>query len=261
MKTILKILIFTILTVLTQMGGIIYIVTLVINKKYKFRFKGLITFSILYLLFTFLIIPYVAPFFGREKINNTRKIHPTSFMTILLNRNYVRPELNKLLEQTEGKLKNSDIGIHYLDANFPFINSYPLLPHLSHNDGRKLDLSLIYETKNGIISQKQKSVSGYGIFEGPYKNETNQIFECINLGYIQYDYPKDITFGAINKELIFSEKGNQILINTILENENLEKLFIEPHLKERLSLSNDKIRYHGCKAVRHDDHIHIQIKK
>lgn len=38
------------------------------------------------------------------------------------------------------------------------------------------------------------------------------------------------------------------------------KLFLEPHLKSRWRLgAYDKIRFHGCKAVRHDDHLHIQL--
>lgn len=131
---------------------------------------------------------------------------------------------------------------------------------MNHNDGRKLDISLVYQTKKGIVSDKQKSNSGYGIFEEPLKNETNQSLLCKKLSYKQYDYPKYITFGSINQDLIFSEKETKDLINSLLFNNNLEKLFIEPHLKQRLNLLDTRIRYHGCKSVRHDDHIHIQIK-
>ena len=46
----------------------------------------------------------------------------------------------------------------------------------------------------------------------------------------------------------------------ILHQPNLGKVFIEPHLKDRMKLTNSKIRFHGCGAVRHDDHIHIQLK-
>jgi hypothetical protein len=27
-----------------------------------------------------------------------------------------------------------------------------------------------------------------------------------------------------------------------------------------LGLTNNKIRFHGCHAVRHDDHLHVQLK-
>ena len=123
-------------------------------------------------------------------------------MTILLNRNYVQPKLNELLNETGKILSGTNIEIHYLDANFPFINKFPLLPHLSHNDGKKIDISLIYETKAGEITNKQKSVSGYGLFENPKPNEYNQIEKCLNKGYFQYDFPKYLTFGKINEKIV-----------------------------------------------------------
>ncbi len=266
MKKVLKItfniFIFVFLTILTQIGGVVYLLSLVVVKKWtkKLKFKRSIIFFVLYLLSTFLIVPIIAPIFGREKVKHTKKIKPTNYLTVLLNRNYVQPKLNELLGHTEKELNETNIEIHYLDANFPFINKFPLLPHLSHNDGKKIDISLIYETDNGTITNKQKSVSGYGVFENPKPNEYNQIEKCLKNGYFQYDYPKYLTFGRINNELIFSEKGTKILIKSILKNRNLGKLFIEPHLKNRMNLKDNRIKYHGCKAVRHDDHIHIQLK-
>ena len=263
LKIILQLILFIILTVVTQIGGVVYLLSLFVLsfRKQKSNIRISIVFTGLYLLSTFFLIPFVAPIFGREKIITTEGIHSTNYMTILLNRNYVRPELNKILLQTEKDLKGTAIKIHYLDANFPFINNFPLLPHLSHNDGKKIDISLIYEKENGAISEKQKSVSGYGVFVNSKANEFNQIKTCLEKGFFQYDYPKYITFGEINKNLVFSEKGTKRLINSILKNKNVGKIFIEPHLKKRMNLSNSRIRYHGCRAVRHDDHIHLQLVK
>jgi len=262
LKIIVKIIFFIILTITTQIGGIIYLGSLLLSRKWKkdLRFKTPIIFIGLYLFSTFLIVPRIAAFFGRERVKHSKKINPTNYMTVLLNRNYVRPKLNKLLHKVEENLQKTPIEIHYLDANFPFINKFPLLPHLSHNDGKKIDLSLIYETQKGVITNKQKAVSGYGVFENSKPNEFNQIQKCITKGYFQYDYPKYLTFGRINKNLVFSEKGTKKLIESILANQDLGKLFIEPHLKNRMNLTNSRIRYHGCKAVRHDDHIHLQLK-
>ena len=142
---------------------------------------------------------------------------------------------------------------------FPFINGFPLIPHLSHNDGKKLDLSLVYETKTGELSNLKKSMSGYGDFEGPKDNEKDQISFCKKEGYFQYDYSKYVTFGKINQDLEFSQNGTKTLIQALLKNKSLGKLFIEPHLKQRLNLTDNRVRYHGCRAVRHDDHIHIQL--
>lgn len=266
MKTILKFIVFlflfVLLTAITQIGGIVLFFSFILSKLWKtdFIFNKITSFIVLYLIATLLITPFVSPLFGREKIQNTSKIKPSNYMTVLLNRNYVRPALNNLLKQTQHNLDGTGIEIRYLDANFPFINKFPLLPHLSHNDGEKLDLSLVYKSKNGKISTKQKSVSGYGFFEGPKGNEYNQINVCFRKGFFQYDYQKYMTFGKVNKSLIFSEKGTKKLIKSLLKNKSLGKLFIEPHLKHRLNLTNPKIRYHGCRAVRHDDHIHIQLK-
>ncbi|RLD53546.1 MAG: hypothetical protein DRJ05_16270 [Bacteroidetes bacterium] len=253
---------FALLTILTQIGGIVYLFSLAVNKTWKanFKFKPLVSFIGLYVIATFLIVPFLAPIFGREKVKHTEIIRPTNYMTVVLNRNYVRPELNDLLAKTEKHLEGTGIPINYLDANFPFVNKFPLLPHLSHNNGKKIDLSLVYENQNGQISKKQKSRSGYGVFASPKQNEFDQIEKCINDGYFQYDYPKYLSFGTINPYLIFSEKGTRELIESILKNPDLGKLFIEHHLKQRLNLEDNKVRYHGCRSVRHDDHIHIQLK-
>lgn len=259
LKLFFSIVLFIFLTILTQIGGVAYVISMLLNKKGK-SIKVFITFIIVYLLLTFLIVPFIAPLFGREKVKHSVTIAPVNYMTVFLNRNYVRPEINELLKIVAKDLEGTPIKIQYLDANFPFINKFPLLPHLTHNDGSKIDLSLIYQTPDGQITTKKKSRSGYGAFEAPTRNEPNQIQTCLNEGYFQYDYPKYLTLGKINKHLEFSAKGTKILVEAILKQPGLEKLFIEPHLKGRLKLNNAKVRYHGCKAVRHDDHIHIQIK-
>ncbi len=261
-RIILNVLFFIFLTVLTQIGGIVFLVSLLATKMWKInlRFKAIIIFIVLYLIATFSIVPFIASIFGREKVIHSEKIKPTNYATVLLNRNYVAPQLNRLLKETQRELDGTNITIRYLDANFPFFNNFPLLPHLSHNDGKKIDISLIYETKEGIITDKQKSISGYGVFEKPNKNEINQTENCIKRGYFQYDYPKYLTFGEINKNLKFSLKGTKKLVTSILKSKYLGKIFIEPHLKKRMKLRDNRIRFHGCKAVRHDDHIHIQLK-
>jgi hypothetical protein len=209
------------------------------------------------LVSTFFVIPNGAMFFGRERITNSKNITPTNFMTELLNRNYVRSELNIMLQELAHKLPEG-VELKFLDANFPFFDGFPLLPHLSHNDGKKLDLSFIYEDKYGIVSNLKKSNSGYGIFE--YTGGINQNDICKQNGYYQYDFPKYLTFGRINPDLVFSEKYNKILIESLLESNKIEKIFIEPHLKARLYLTDSRIRFQGCRSVRHDDHIHVQIK-
>ena len=61
-------------------------------------------------------------------------------------------------------------------------------------------------------------------------------------------------------EFEFDEKKTADFIKSCASSPFIKKIFIEPHLKSRLELSGyKKVRYHGCQAVRHDDHIHIQL--
>ncbi|RDK87255.1 hypothetical protein [Marinirhabdus gelatinilytica] len=264
MKIILHIIIFVLLTVVTQIGGVVYVVSVLLVKRTdtKSKLKRIGTFAGLYLLSTFLIIPNVAPIFGRVKLKETELLKAHSFFYKLANRNYVRPELNETLKQiaVQFEEQNSGIKLMYLDANFPFIDKFPLLPHLSHNDGKKIDVSLIYENPNGQLTNKKPSVSGYGIYEPPKANEYDQNTVCKNRGNWQYDFPKYLSFGAINKQIVFSKKGTRDLVLSIVKQGEVGKVFIEPHLKDRLILTNGKVRFHGCQAVRHDDHIHFQLK-
>jgi len=250
------------LTITTQIGGVAFLLAELLHRsiKKKIRYSKPILFLLVYLFLTLLVVPSLASVFGREPIKHSSQIKPASCMTVLLNRNYVKPELNDLLSRTEKRLRSSGISMSYLDANFPFFDGFPLLPHLSHNDGKKIDLSLIYQTKKGGISDQQKSISGYGVFEGPKMSEHDQITVCKKQGYFQYDFQKLITFGKINKHLEFSEAGTKTLLKALLKDKSLAKIFIEPHLKTRLRLNDKKIRYHGCRAVRHDDHIHLELK-
>ena len=260
-KYFFYVLLFVFLTLLTQIGGLVFLVSLLVVKTFKhsnFLYRlGL--FLVLYILSTFAVVPAIAPIFGREKVRSNEKIKPANFMSVALNRNYVVPEMNALLYDIEKDLSGFNIVINTLDANFPFIDGFPLLPHLSHNDGRKLDLGFVYETADGHPSPLQISRSGYGRFEPPKKEEFNQIKKCLAQGYFQYSYAEYLTFGTPNENLKFSKNGTKLLADAILKQKQLQKLFIEPHLQQRLQLTNSKVRFHGCRAVRHDDHIHVQV--
>ena len=263
-KLLFHIILIFLLTVLTQIGGILYLLVLVVIKKNKIgrRKKRIAFFTFVYLICTFLLIPIIAPLFGREKIQETEFLRAHSFLYKLANRNYVRPELNSALDKiaAEFEKSNSGIRLEYLDANFPFLDGFPLLPHLSHSDGKKIDVSLIYQTRDGKLTNEKPSVSGYGVYEGPRNGEHDQISICKQRGNWQYDFPKYVTFGKINRGIQFSKLATRQLIQIIISQGSVGKVFIEPHLKSRMGLSNKKIRYHGCQAVRHDDHIHFQLK-
>ena len=55
--------------------------------------------------------------------------------------------------------------------------------------------------------------------------------------------------GAMLRFLTESDVANRI-----------DKIFLEPHLKDRFGLQSPKVRFAGCRAARHDDHLHVQIR-
>ncbi len=249
------------LTIVTQIGGVVWLISLLIGRFWKkeIRYKKALLFTGLYLISTLVIVPLIAPIFGRMSVQHTHKIRPTNYATVLLNRNYVKPLLNQVLQKTAQSLKDTPIEIRYLDANFPFIDEFPLLPHLSHDDGEKIDISLVYQDTSGKMTNRKKSISGYGSFVPIKKGEIDQTARCKKAGYFQYDCTKYATFGSINQDLILSEKYTKQLILAFLKNKEVGKIFLEPHLKSRMQLNSSRIRFHGCRSVRHDDHIHVQL--
>ena len=256
-KYFIHLLIVIILTILTQIGGLVWLLSILISKQLKKKKRYI--FPLLYLVFTFLVIPPIASLAGREQLPlMSESLKPRNWIYPLLNRNYVTPELKTLLTDASSNLTKQNIAITYLDACFPFVDGFPLLPHMSHNDGKKIDLSFIYLDKEGKLTNSKPSISGYGVYANDNLNTSNRY--CKNKGYWQYDITKYITFGS-SDDLRFSPNHTKLLINQLLSYSATQKLFIEPHLKQSLSYGNhQKVRFHGCKAVRHDDHIHLQIK-
>lgn len=262
MRFLVHVFLFIFLTILTQIGGIVYLFSLLLVKKKKQwrQLKRFFVFVLLYLSTSYFIIPSIASLAGRERIEDTAHLKAHSVFTKLLNRNYVSPELHTVLKETSLKLKEQypTIQLIYLDANFPFFNGFPLFPHLSHNDGKKIDLSFLYRDAKKALTNDKPSNSGYGVFVNPQKGEVDQTKICKENGAWYYDFTKYLSFGT-NKHLRFDAKATKDLLNLLIKHPQTKKIFIEPHLTQRMQLKSSKVRFHGCKAVRHDDHIHLQI--
>jgi hypothetical protein len=261
------------LTVVTQIGGIVFLISLstfgLIDKRLSGRWTRMtakvFSFVTLYLLFVFLIVPLTAKSFGRVPLPvfQNRNLKPANIWTCLLNRNYVRPQLRDIAYSVAKSMNNKYPGtvINYLDSNFPFLDKFPLLPHLSHNDGKKLDLSFQYnDSQTGQMTNDIPSFIGYGICEEPKDGEENKPDYCDKKGFWQYNLLREIVPQDNKVRFTFDNKRTKDLLNSFASHDGLGKIFIEPHLKTRLGLTSNKIRFHGCQAVRHDDHIHVQLK-
>lgn len=193
-----------------------------------------------------------------------KSLKPLNIATCILNRHYVVPKLRSIAIVVADNMEKEypDTKILYLDANFPFLNGFPLIPHLSHCDGEKMDFAFCYKnTHSGTPVNDAPSWIGYGICEEPQENEENRPANCEQLGYYQYDILRKMVPQANKEVFTFDADKTRNLIVLFAEKKDIGKIFLEPHLKTRLVLGEyQKIRFHGCQAVRHDDHFHVQMK-
>jgi murein endopeptidase len=68
-----------------------------------------------------------------------------------------------------------------------------------------------------------------------------------------------ITYAALCTIAFATSPRIAALINLFTADPRVIKIFVEPPLATRFNLSDPKIRFQGCRAARHDDHIHIQL--
>ena len=258
-----------VLTVLTQVGGVLLWLSLPVLAKIpsstpiKRRITQVLVFSLLYILCILLVLPLLAPLNGRVPLpwfaTSAVPLKPVNLGYCLLARNYVRPPVRQLLERTALNVSHQFPGtnLHYLDANFPFLNRFPLLPHLSHYDGRKVDLAFFYQdtqTKHPVPSPP--SPIGYWAYEPPTADEPQP---CRGVpSWLRWDFD---WFQPLFASAEIEPERTRVMVQTLLADPAVQKILIEPHLKERLRLQSSKVRFQGCRAARHDDHVHVQILK
>ena len=165
MKPLAWVLIFVVTTVLTEVGGVI-LVAAWFGFGRIFRKRRSITLATVatYVFLVLVVIPQVAPWFGRVALpiwaTSENPVAPRSWIFVLTCRNYVSPELKALILESARELreKHPDAVTHYLDANFPFIDGIPLLPHLSHDDGDKMDFA-VFLSRSRVRNISSVSVS------------------------------------------------------------------------------------------------------
>ena len=261
------------LTVLTQVGGVAYLAGLLSQRRIKaLKIHGawkkalpVVVFAGSYALFSWVLTPPLARLGGRVPLpwTETAGVRPLHIATCLLNRNYVRPVLRDEVMAVAARMHHRYPGtiVNYLDANFPFFDGFPLLPHLSHHDGRKLDLSFCYkDASTGTLSREAPSWNGYGICEVPRPGEPDMPAACERRGFGHYSMMQALVNQEAAIPLAFDEGRTREMIAFLAARPAVSRIFVEPHLRVRLGLQSPKIRFHGCQAVRHDDHIHVEVQ-
>ena len=270
-KVIAKIFLLAITTLLTQVGGIVLLIWWLIWPGIRKRIAdsrkrgwiGISAFAGWWCICSLIIIPLIAKPFGRVPLPVWGEhLRPLNIGTCLLNRHYVRPELKALMLESGEYMEENYPGtiVAYMDANFPFWNGYPLLPHLSHSDGKKADIAFFYQdAENGEVRHRTShTFMGYGGCETARKGDPDYGQICADRGHWQYSLMCRYIPEWGNLKL--DEGRTKAYLRFLARNSQTGKILLEPHLEHRLGLTNyNKIRFHGCHAVRHDDHLHLQL--
>lgn len=243
----LNLTIFVFLTLLTQIGGVAWLLALAFRRT-------LLAFALLYLTFSVATV-WIAPNFGRVALSSfeTGPLAVQSWMYCALNRNYATPELAEVLADTAEEVDQRYPGTItlVLDANFPFWDGFPLLPHLSHDDGKKADLAFYYADASGYLPGAVRSPIGYFAFEqGPTS--------CTpTWPTLRWDFDGLQPFW---RGYGLEPERNRAVLEVLSSDPRVGRIFVEPHLVERLGVMSDNIGFQGCRAARHDDHIHMQLR-
>lgn len=170
------------LTLLTQIGGLVLLLVWGLSRLVLPRTVGAgpraainaFLFGVLYAAISILVVPPLAAVAGRVPLpcraQPDRAFAAGSVLVCALNRHYVVPDLVVLLSELSREIDRTFPGTTtlFLDANFRFLNGFPLLPHLSHSDGRKWDLAFYYAAPDGrYLPATMRSPIGYWAFEQP----------------------------------------------------------------------------------------------
>lgn len=194
------IILFVILTILSQVGGIILLLWLLLYQFFKKRLKNtwvrrgvhVVGFVVFYLFFMFIIIPPLARIQDRVPLPMSKSgaLVPVTYWTAIFGRNYIKSEGRDKLETIAEAFvkKHPELKVKYMDCNYPFrfIGSdeihedtgFPILeglfPHFTHL-GDKADIALIYNDEEGNPSNLTPTAIGYGSSVEPNKDEPGYV--------------------------------------------------------------------------------------
>ncbi|MGF1446889.1 MAG: hypothetical protein ACFBRM_11920 [Pikeienuella sp.] len=234
------------LTILTQIGGFAWLLAMTLRAR-------ILAFALAYAALS-LSAAWVAPVFGRVPLPclTDGALRMQSPLYCVLNRHYAVPELATTLEDFGVAMAARHPGTItlVLDAGFPFLNGFPMLPHLSHHDGRKADIAFYYRNEGGYLPGSTRSPIGYFAFEdGPT--------DCPGRWWdLRWDLP---WLQPLWPDWPLDEGRMRSALRWLAADPRIGKVLIEPHLERSIGVASAKLRFQGCRAARHDDHLHLQL--
>gem|GEM_PF-1088889 len=196
----------------------------------------------------------IAPQLGRVALPcSVNVLRSQSLLYCAAQRNYVTPELLDVANAAAERVNEAYPGTVTLtfDGSLPLFDGLPLIPHLSHDDGEKLDFAFYYTNTDGLyLPGKTRSILGYWAFE-------NTTTDCPR---VRWSLRWDLEWlQVLWPDRRLDAARTAALIAALADDPRVTKIFVEPGLAKLLGLTGAKIRFQGCRAARHDDHIHVQL--
>lgn len=274
--TILAVLLVIVLTLATQIGGAVLWVSWPLLRHVTGRLRdrsrplaavaATMTFLVVYGAVSLLAVPPLASAFGRDPLpcfsSDDRPLQAVSPLYCLTNRNYARSQVHRLLSALSSAMAQEAPGTvtAYLDAGFPFLDGFPMLPHLSHRRGRDVDLAFFYRRADdgSRVAAAGAWPVGYWAYVQPRPGDP---YPC-TARIVDLRWDMDWLQPAFAGQAL-DERRTGAMLRWLAANGpryGLTKVLVEPHLQRRLSAEGGLFRFQGCRAARHDDHVHLQLR-
>lgn len=243
-------------TLMTQVAIVTWPVFGVVRGRHARR-CGLLGGLVLYALTSLWLVPPLAASFGRVPLPClSGTLQSRTWLFCAANRHYTTPELRSAAQEIADAVASAspDTHVSFMDGGFPF-PGLPMLPHLSHGDGRKLDLALFYVDERGRRLDVGGSPIGYfGYVAPPDAHAAACRDRWFDLRWDLAPFQRWLMPDELDRS------RTRRLASAAARHPAIGKVLIEPHLRRTLGVASPRIRFQGCAAARHDDHVHVQLR-
>lgn len=172
-------------------------------------------------------------------------------------RHFTTPSVREALVDAAAAMRARYPGevLRFMDASGP-AGEKPFPPHLSHGDGRQIDLGLYYTDARGVPMKTFPATDRYGGYWPAEPPGPGEEIACPGGREGRAEKPDP----PADRPWRLDEARTEALVRILIADPRVKRVLIEPHLERRFGLwGHPKLRFAGCQAARHDDHIHVDF--